>query len=101
MSSEDRKAPRREYGGLYEEVEAILFRHDPVGINFGENTDEYDPEVSTILPRVVRATSQDEVQRIVREEFEHWFGPDIIMRGESSEVIAAEIFEAVVNHRSS
>jgi hypothetical protein len=49
MSSEDRKAPRREYAGLYEEVEAILFRHDPAGINFGENTDEYDPEVSTIL----------------------------------------------------
>lgn len=100
MSSEDERALRREYAGLYEEVEAILFRHDPAGINFGENTDEYDPEVSTILPRVVRAASQDEVQKIDREEFEHWFEPDITIRGESFEVIAAEVFEAVVNHRS-
>jgi hypothetical protein len=100
MPSEDGKALRREYAGLYEQVEAILFRHDPAGINFGENRDEYDPEVSTILPRVVRATSHDEVQQIVREEFEHWFGSDSIMREESFEVIAAEVFEAVVSHRS-
>jgi hypothetical protein len=45
--------------------------------------------------RAVRATSHDEVQQIVREEFEHWFGPDSIMREESLEVIAAEVFEAV------
>jgi hypothetical protein len=100
MPSEDSRALRREYAGLYEEVEAILFRHDPVGINFAENTDEYDPEVSTILPRVVRAASQDEVQEIVREEFKRWFGPDTTMREASLEVIAAEVFEAVVNRRS-
>jgi hypothetical protein len=100
MPSEDGKALRREDAGLYEQVEAILFRYDPAGINFGENTDEYDPEVSTILPRLVRATSHDEVQQIVREEFEHWFGPDSIMREDSLEVIAAEVFEAVVSHRS-
>ena len=29
-------------------VEALLFRHDPIGINFGENTDEYRPEAETI-----------------------------------------------------
>jgi hypothetical protein len=55
--------------------------------------------VSTILPRVVRANSQDEVQQIVREEFEYWFGPDTTTREASLEVIAAEVFEAVVNRR--
>jgi hypothetical protein len=100
MPSEDREALRREYAGLYEQVEAILFRYDQAEINFGENTDEYDPEVSTILPRIARATSQDEVHQIVREEFEHWFGPDFIMREESFEAIAAEAFEAVMSHRS-
>jgi hypothetical protein len=98
MSREDRKAVRRKYAGLYEEVEAILFRHDPIGINFEVNTDEYDPEVSTILPRAVRATSQDEVRQIIREEFEHWFGPTTV-REESFEPIAAEVYEAVMNYR--
>jgi len=32
-------------GGL----EAIMFKYDPVGINFGTNTDEYHPEVVDIL----------------------------------------------------
>jgi len=61
---ENRKALRRRYAGLYREVEAILFRYDPVGISFEENTapEEYDPEVSTILPGAWRAASQDEVQ---------------------------------------
>jgi hypothetical protein len=54
----------------------------------------------TILPRVVRATSQDEVHKIIREEFERWFGPNVTMREESFDVIAAEVFEAVVNHQS-
>jgi hypothetical protein len=57
MQDGNRKALRRRYAGLYREVEAILFRYDPVGIKFEENTppDEYDPEVSTILPRAWRA----------------------------------------------
>jgi hypothetical protein len=29
-----------------------FFRFDPVGLNFGANTDEYDPEVGTILPHL-------------------------------------------------
>jgi hypothetical protein len=30
----------------------LLFRHDPVGINFEVNTDEYEPKAGTILPRL-------------------------------------------------
>ena len=100
MPGEDREALRRKYAGLYEEVESILFRHDPVGINFEDNTDEYAPEVSTILPKVVRATSRDEVQQVVRDEFERWFGPSTTFREETFEPIAAEVFEAVLKHRS-
>ena len=61
---------------LYGEVLALLFRHDPIGLNFGVNADEYDPEVRTILPRLHEATSVDDVCRIVHEEFVRWFDCD-------------------------
>jgi len=34
---------------LFAAITAVLFRHDPIGINFEINTDEYDPEAGTIL----------------------------------------------------
>lgn len=46
-------------------------------INFGDNTDEYDPEVGTILPRLKTATDKDDVTAIVREEFERWFNTEV------------------------
>lgn len=62
------------YKGLFAEVSAILFRSDLVGINGGGNTDEYDPEAGTILPRLRPGLSTEEVAGIVREEFDRWFG---------------------------
>ena len=48
----DRQRLKAEYGRLFHEVQALLFRHDPIGINFEDNVDEYAPEVGTILPRL-------------------------------------------------
>lgn len=67
---------RQNYKELYSKVEEILFRHDPIGINSEENKDEYDPEVSTILPRLKDAKSEDDVINIVYAEFANWFGAD-------------------------
>jgi len=39
----------------------------------GSPAGEYEPEVSTILPRLREATGPDDVLRIVNEEFEKWF----------------------------
>jgi hypothetical protein len=39
--NKDRKRP----------VAWILFRHDPIGISFEENTDKYHAEAATILKR--------------------------------------------------
>lgn len=95
MARDERKALRRKYASLYEEVESILFRHDPVEIAFEDNTDEYDPEVSTILPRAYPAETRDEVLTIVRDEFLRWFAPQRIFRQGSFEQIADEVFEAI------
>ncbi len=54
-------------------MEELLFRLDPVGLNFETNTDEYSSEVGTILPRLKDAKSDCDVLTIVQEEFAHWF----------------------------
>ena len=51
-----RDALKKRYRGLYDRVTSILFRIDPMGINFEDNTDEYDPETDTILPRLQNCT---------------------------------------------
>ncbi|MBX7220536.1 MAG: hypothetical protein K1Y36_11365 [Blastocatellia bacterium] len=66
---------KERYGLLFEAVTGILFRHDPEGINFEFNTDEYEPEAETILPRLKDCSSPEDVCRVVVEEFVYWFGP--------------------------
>lgn len=58
---------------MVHELEAILFQHDPIGINFEENSDEYRAEAETITLRRVQAHSVDDVRRIAHEEFVGWF----------------------------
>ena len=71
-----RAALRPAYGKLYEQVSQALFEADPGGINFGDNTDEYEPEVDTILPRLADCTGPDDVQKVLHEEFGRWLGVD-------------------------
>jgi hypothetical protein len=91
MMKSDRDALRLPFGAVFDEVSAALFAADPVGINFGDNTDEYDPEAGTILPRLQEAHSADTVQVIVYEAFCRWFGKedagDIGRYDEVSEII--------------
>jgi hypothetical protein len=63
-----REALKRQYGAAFGRLSEILFTEDPVGISFDENTDEYDPEAGTILPRLGSCRSVDDVLRVVYEE---------------------------------
>jgi hypothetical protein len=69
----DRTVSKQKYRVLFEKVSAILFEADLVGINHQSNTDEYDPEVGTILPRLSHAKSVQDVELIIHEEFCRWF----------------------------
>lgn len=69
VHGEDRKRLKGAYKALFEEASAILFRHDPIGLDFETNFDEYDPEARTILPRLAACGSAQDVQRVVHEEF--------------------------------
>ena len=89
---EDRARLRREYGTLYDVVAEILFRHDPVGINFETNTYEYEPEVDTILPRLRDCRSVEDVTEVVQQEFVYWFGEEIAGPKEGFREAAEEIW---------
>ena len=89
---EDRRRLRREYGTLFDVVAEILFRHDPVGINFDSNTDEYEPEAETILPRLWNCRSAEDAAEVVHQEFQHWFTPEVAGPREKYDELAAEIW---------
>ena len=89
---EERRRLRAEYAGLFDQVESLLFRHDSVGINFETNTDEYPPEVGTILPRLRSCASAEEVCRVVHEEFVRWFGAETAGSREHYSNISTEIW---------
>jgi hypothetical protein len=93
---EERKRQlRAQYGALYDDVSSILFRHDPIGICNETNTDEYEPEVGTILPRLRDAGSTKELSRIIHEEFFRWFnGDDLVGPPAKYDKIAEEIWNA-------
>lgn len=57
-------------------VSKLMFEHDPISINFGENTDEYEPEAGSVIPRLESCVSADDVTTVVYEEFQRWFGKD-------------------------
>jgi hypothetical protein len=90
---EERRRLKAEYGELFDSIEAMLFRHDPIGINFEVNPDEYAPETGTILPRLRTCESSSDVLRVVHEEFSHWFGSDLAGSAERYAEIASETWQ--------
>lgn len=91
-AAEMRKAIRLEYGELFDALSKLLFQADPMSINFETNTDEYEPEVGTIIPRLKQAQSETDVRQIVHEEFCMWFGGKIAGPIEGYGDIASKIW---------
>jgi hypothetical protein len=92
--SPDHKLIKAKYDLLYNTVTTLLFEADPIGINFGENSDEYDPETSSILPRLSSAKTVDDVQTIVHEEFCRWFGLEDAGPRDKYQDVSRDIWEA-------
>jgi hypothetical protein len=66
-------------------VSAVLFEIDPMGINFESNTDEYEPEAGTIIPRLGQASTVQDVEALIHEEFCHWFGAEWLVQESATE----------------
>ena len=76
------------------EVAALLYRHDPIGIDFGDNPGEYQPEARTIVARLHRARSVADVRTLVHEQFVHWFGTDTAGDPDRYDGVAQELWAA-------
>ncbi|HEY6970199.1 MAG TPA: hypothetical protein VJA94_13415 [Candidatus Angelobacter sp.] len=90
---ERRRLLKKEYGELYDQLTALLFRHDPAHINFEVNKDEYQIEVDSILPRLGTCQSQPEVEEVIHEEFTRLFDPMTAGPRQKYVAIAAEVWE--------
>jgi hypothetical protein len=95
-----RKALKKMYGVVYDKISEVLFRSDPIGINFGHNTDEYEPETSTILPQLSKCHSPEDVQRLSHQEFVKWFGEDIAGPPEKYAQLAHQIWDLWLQTKS-
>ena len=92
-TNKERDAIKREYGTLFTSISDALFEADPVGISDDDNTDEYEPEAGTIIPRLSSAKSAEDVQTIVYEEFCRWFDPTIAGRRERYASVSTKIWD--------
>ena len=84
---------KAKYGDLFDSTAALLFRHDPVGINFEVNHDEYQAEAGSILPRLHGCQSADDVCRVVHEEFVRWFDAPTAGSPDRYMEVASEIWQ--------
>lgn len=80
---------------LREDVSEILFRHDPIGINFDENPDEYDGEAGRILDGFKRGMTLDQLLTIIHEEFVQSFDRQTAGPREKYAAIAEEIWGVI------
>jgi hypothetical protein len=98
---EARRRLRAEYGELFDSLAGLLFCHDPIGIAVDNpNTDEYEPEAETILPRLRACKSSDEIRAVVHEEFVRWFGEATAGPPERYDEIAVETWGLWQNRKT-
>jgi hypothetical protein len=88
----EKKRLRDEYGELFDSVAEILFKHDPIELNYVDNTDEYESEARTILPRLKTCHSVEDVLNVVHEEFLKWFDSESVGAKETHRKIAEDIW---------
>ena len=89
---ERRRRLTADYLRLVADLEALLYRHDPIGIAFGDNRDEYSPEAGSIVPRLRGVETVEDVRRIVHEEFVRWFDHETAGPAARYQAIAAELW---------
>ena len=69
-----RRAVQEKDPTFFAAVSGTMFELDPIGISFEDNTDEYDAEAGTVIPRLPECQSADDVANVLHEEFQAWFG---------------------------
>jgi hypothetical protein len=99
-ASKERKKIERDAPLLFKRVVEILYKHDPMGIDYEVNSNEYEPEAGTIILRLETCSNAIETRKVIYEEFIRWFYDDVGNESEYTEV-AAEIWDVWSNYSRS
>ncbi|MEQ7010407.1 hypothetical protein ABN028_29940 [Actinopolymorpha sp. B17G11] len=83
---------------LVDSVSQILFRADPVGINFETNTDEYDAEAETIVIGLPNTHGPEDVNALTHETFVQWFDAQTAGPIERYAAVSSEIWNLWRRH---
>ena len=99
--AESRAVPQgsfnRRHDALDATVREVLSVADPLHlIAAGAPDNEYDPEATTIVPRLSDASDVEDVQRIIHEEFARWFTPEIAGPVERYAPAASSVWRTMV-----
>jgi hypothetical protein len=88
------------YQVLVAAVERAINESDPIDLlEIGAPSDEYSPEIWTIVPRLASVERLDDVVTVLHEEFIRWFGDDTAGPRHAYEAPARRIWEAVMEYR--
>ena len=98
MTTKDDKTLERQrlkevYHALCDDIAAVLLRHDPIGLNFGLNADEYAPEARHILPKLREVHSVEELHRAIYTVFVFLFDADMAGPEDAYAPIAHDVWE--------
>ena len=85
------KALTKKHSGLYEKINKIIEKIDPMGIAFIE--DEYSIEVLDIIGNLERCNSVQDVRSLVYQVFTKWFSANDIKYFEKDKNFDIDIFE--------
>lgn len=78
-------------------VRKVINKHDPLGLlEMGAPEDEYSPEINSISKRLTTQMSKQEIEKVVFEEFDYWFGVEITKsKSPALKEIAKDIFKLI------
>lgn len=70
---------KQKFGDSYDKFVAMLSEEDPIGIVYEDvgNFDEYEAEVQSILPRLSKCKSINDIQNVIYDEFCFYFTLEI------------------------
>jgi hypothetical protein len=80
-------------GKLLNDVSEILFKYDPIGINFDTNIDEYDSEAEQIFKQLGVANSVNDLTKIIHIVFIEMFTKEVARDKSLYQPIAEEIWK--------
>ncbi len=90
---------KKNYRIRYSNVREILNNEDPIGLQAaGCPKDEYDPEISSILPKIDSCNTVEEMQEMIHKEFVSLFDDSTAGPVERYKKIAEQIFKLRVKN---